>query len=180
MIPFLLLLKKSMKGFSSDVYCGNLIELLEIKSSCVLGTPPMPGSQWDFHSQIHLHQASSSSLSIPAQASLPWHWVSLQFLLMSLCSRNQLLHQFVFSPVLEAVVLCPPLSYRSKTVVEFSGCWAFYLFLRTKWWLPNPFHMVTKIFGFLASKYVEFYQQPLFSYIIWVYHILYVSFYLFI
>ena len=132
-----------MRRSFSNIYCENLVELLQV-NFIILWESPITGSLECF--TLSCSHWASSKVPITVLVFPSWHWFLLRFLPMSLCSQN---HDF------QDILLClsnlegcgfpyaltclpDPLTVCSISVFSF-------LLVRMEWQLPSSLHVDLQI-----------------------------------
>lgn len=144
-----------MKGSFSDIYCGNLIKILEVNLKIFWG-PPDDRVPLEFLISQSFSLWASRNLSIIVQVFLPWHWFPGLFLLLILCSGKPLLSAFTHLSLQSRgheFALCPPLSCGSKKSHWFFSPFSFLLIVM-EWHHPSSLQVEQKFyFQFIFSVF---------------------------
>ena len=134
----------SMRRSFSDIYCENLVELLQV-NFITLWESPITGSPECFI--LTWSHWASSKVPITVLVFLSWHWFSLRFLPMSLCSQNRdSLYVFLCLSSLEGCGFPYALTSLPDPLTVCSiNVFSFLLVVRMEWQLPSSLHVDLQI-----------------------------------
>lgn len=130
-----------MRGFFSNIYCENLVKLLQEKLTSV-ADPSMTVSPWWFLT-LRPSTLSLQQCAITVLLFLPWHWLPWRFWLICFCSGKFWFSVFACCSQWfwgHQFALWPHFSYRCKKTYWFFSLFNFLLVIIKKWWLPSSLH----------------------------------------